>query len=172
MQYRPKRNNKNAILAAATLVACVGICIVAEISGVGYHIVDETLILLFITAALYIFIRYVLFDYVYHVRDDHYIDIVRVTSNVPSTLISVRMSSTDLVVKVEGDMKSKYPDIVKKNKYNLSLFPKNTYWYIYSLDGARYALVLEGDEQFFDYLKEQIRSIDPRTEETDDEVDE
>jgi len=171
MQYRPKRDNKNAYILSGTLVGCAAICAVSVILGIGFDVINETLLLAFITAALYVLIRHVLFDYVYHVRDDGFLDIVKVTSNVPAVILSIRMSGRDVVEKDDAELKEKYPDAIKKGRYDLTLRSKNNYRYIYEADGKRYYIVIEADEKFIEYLRGRISEIGGVSEENNEEED-
>ena len=56
MQYRPKRDNKNAYFTTAILVVAAFICIITEVLGIGISLLDQILIVLFLSAALYIYI--------------------------------------------------------------------------------------------------------------------
>ena len=129
-------------------------------TGIGFALVNELLIIAFFTAAVYVLIRHVLTDYVYNVTDDGYLQVVKITSGIPKTLASVKMSRNDIVVKVEKNMKKKHPDVVKTARYDLTLFSAKNSWYIFESEGKKYALVLEGDEPFFDYLRERISRLD------------
>ena len=64
MQYRPQRDNKNAYFTTAAFVVAAFICIITEVLGIGIRLLDQILIVLFLSAALYIYIRFVLTDLV------------------------------------------------------------------------------------------------------------
>jgi|GEM_PF-2443902 len=156
MQYKPARNNKNAYVMCSILAVCAAICAVAEGTGMGRSLINEFLLVVFITAVLYVFIRHVLADYVYHVTDNGCLDIVKITANVPKTLASVKISAGDMIVKAEKDMRKKHPEIAKIERYDLTLFSVNNYWYIFDQGGVKYALILECDEGFVKYLRDRI----------------
>lgn len=159
MQYRPKRDNKNAYFTTAALVVAAFICIITEVLGIGVSLLDQILIVLFLSAALYVYIRFVLTDFVYNVTDDGYIEIVKITAKIPKTLASVKICRSDLIVREEKDMKS-YSYVKKKERFNLTLCGHSNRWYIFEMNGEKQALVLEGDDKFFAFLQDKINRSD------------
>lgn len=158
MQYRPKRNNKNAYRFCAAFIVMAAVCVVAEVTGVGIKLVDQTLIVLFLTFALYVYTRFVLADFVYTVTDDNYLEVVKITAGIPKTLASVKMSKNDIIVKEEKDMSAR-SDVKRKERFNLTMLAKNCRWYIFEINGTKQALILEGDDDFFDFLQKRINRL-------------
>ena len=155
MQYRPKRDNKNAYRFCALFIVMAAVCVAAEVTGIGIKLVDQTLIVVFLTCALYVYIRFALSDFVYTVSDDGYLEVIKITAKIPKTLASVKMSSSDIIVREEKDM-SAYSFVKRKERFNLTMFAKNCRWYIFELNGVKQALILEGDDDFFDFLQRRI----------------
>lgn len=158
MKYKPKKNNKNVFIASSVYALLVVTAFVLEGFHIGYTFMNQLTVLVAATAAIYT-LRYLIFDYVYTV-DDGYIEVVRVGSKLPKTFASVKMSKEDLVVREEKDM-SRY-GVVKKERFRATLFggSENMYWYIFTLDGERQALILECEPSFAEFLKNYIKNID------------
>ncbi len=159
MKYKPKKNNKKVYIVSAIYLVVIVVAFVLEALDMGYTFLNQLTVLTVATAAVYT-LRYVIFDYVYSVDEEEgYLEVIRVGSKLPKTFASVKMSKDDLVVKEEKDM-SIY-NVTKKERFNATMFAgsENMYWYIFTLNGERQALILECEEAFCEYLKNQIKNI-------------
>ncbi len=160
MKYKPKKNNKNAYIACAVYLALILAAFVFEGFQIGYTLMNQLMVLIFATAGVYA-LRYVIYDYVYSLDEkEGYLEVIRVGSKLPRTFASVKISSSDLVIKAQKDM-GEYRHI-KKERFNLTMFPglSDLYWYIFTVNGERQALVLECEDSFAEILKTYIKNID------------
>ena len=156
MEYKPRINSKNAkkLMIFFALIAVIGIVMGGV--GVGINALNQLIIIGFLTAALFVAVRYMLTDFVYKTDEGGYLEIIKISSRLPQTMASVRISRNDIIVPVKEDM-SEYK-VERKAVFNVSLKPLELYWYIFTVNGQRQALVLECDKAYAEYLSRLIAS--------------
>ena len=156
MEYKPKRTGKNAkkLMIFFALISVIGI--VMSGVGVGVNSLNQLIIIGFLTAAVFVAIRYLLTDFVYKTDEGGYLEIIKIGSKIPQTLASVKISRNDMIVPVKEDM-SEYK-VERKAVFTVNLKPSESYWYIFTVNGQRQALVIECDKGYVEYLTRLISS--------------
>ena len=103
MEYKPKRNGKNAkkLMMFFALIAVIGI--VMSGVGVGVNSLNQLIIIGFLTAAVFVAIRYLLTDFVYKTDEGGYLEIIKIGSKIPQTLASVKISRNDMIVNKQSE---------------------------------------------------------------------
>ena len=141
----------------AILILLVGAvaCIVIGTMGIGYTWFSQLLVILLVTAILFIAVRYLLSEFVYTVSDG-YLEVKKISSKIPVTMASVEISGDDIIVKEKKDM-SAY-QVTRKEKFNVSMGATELYWYVFTVNGEKQALVLECEDSFACYLQSLIEN--------------
>lgn len=151
MEYKPKKRIKNALIASLILVAGAIACIVLGSMGWGYKWLSQLLVFISLTALLFIAVRYVITDFVYTVSHDGYLEVKKISSKIPVTMASVEISGEDIIVKEQKDMSSY--GVIRKERFNVTMGAEELYWYIFTVNGEKQALILECEPAFVTYLQ-------------------
>lgn len=155
MEYKPRRNKKNALLLITVFALLSVACLIMVNLHIGPNLLGQLSLICFVTGALFVAVRYLLTDFVYR-TDKGYLEVIKISSKIPVTLASVRISQGDCVVKQKADM-SEYK-VQRRASFNLTLRAGELYWYIFEINGQRQALILECDERYAEYLRSLIAS--------------
>ncbi len=141
-----------AIFALAALAAFI-----TDAFSLGMRAVNQFIMLSALTACVFVAVRYILADFIYKTDDDgEYLEIIRVTSRLPQTNASVKISPADKIVRLTGS-KEALKDVQKKMYFNLSFMPEELYAYIFTYEGVRQALILECDGRYAEYIESLIQ---------------
>ena len=155
MEYKPRRNKKNALLLITVFALLSVACLIMVNLHIGPNLLGQLSLICFVTGALFVAVRYLLTDFVYR-TDKGYLEVIKISSKIPVTLASVRISQGDCAVKQKADM-SEYK-VQRRASFNLTLRAGELYWYIFEINGQRQALILECDERYAEYLRSLIAS--------------
>ncbi len=119
--YRPITEKKRAFPCLFALLAIAAALVILSAILLRYRGIVSLFAVIFLTAALYVFTRYILAEYTYSVVTDSegisYFAVTRITGKRVSTLCSFRMSEITSIDKIE-EGKTRHAPASKAQKYN------------------------------------------------------
>ncbi|MGM9636469.1 MAG: hypothetical protein ACI3YK_00625 [Eubacteriales bacterium] len=155
MQYKPNKNTKNAWVVVGFLSTMAFLFWLFGVLKWGYSVVNQSGLMIMAVADVLVIIRYLLNDYVYSINENGYFTVTRVTAKSNKLLADIRISADDRIVPGKKDM-SEYGAIRKKENFAVSLFPKQTYYYLFRSGKDQDALILECGEDVAELIRQAI----------------
>ena len=162
MHYKVKKNTKIPY-AIAIVAACLSVAFLYTGSfGIGNVMMQQIMMLVCATVAVYVLIRYVLTDHVYVISDSrpYTLEIVRVCGKNPKPMASFEMSGDDVLLSVQkGESLKKYGKIKRKENFCSNIFPRERYVYIVNTENGRVACYLEMEKDVAKILSDRINEL-------------
>jgi len=163
MQYKVKKEPKAAyVIATVSGLMSVMFMYVSTLGGANMLL--NQLIMLFCGAlCVYVLIRYAISDYVYVISDEapYKFEIVKVSGQLPKTLVVIDMSGKDYLLPLKKGEKipEKIGKIAKKENFCSNLFPKQKYLYVFEFEGKKVACTLEMDESVAVFIQNRLENL-------------
>lgn len=163
MQYKVKKEPRAAYIISAT-TGLLAILFMYAGSAKIINLQISQIIMLFCAAiCAYVLIRYALTDYVYVLSDDapYKFEIVKISGQVPQTMVVIDMSAGDYLLPLEKGEKipEKMGKIAKKENFCSNLFPKQRYLYVFEFEGKKVACKLEMEQSAATFIQNKIENL-------------
>lgn len=168
MQYKPHKNTKNAWIVVGFLTTMAFLFWLFGALKWGYSVVNQTGLMVTVVADLLVAIRYLINDYVYSINEEGYFTVHRVTAKSNKLLADIRITAGDRIVPGKKDM-SEYGAINRKENFAVSLFPKQTYYYIFKTKSGQDAMILECGEDVAELIGQAIEKYGRMRRDEDEE---
>lgn len=156
MRYTPKTNNTKPLLITIllTVVAVFSLLFASQVQNIKW--LFQLLFLCFATAAMQIFIKFVLTTYEYYLEENT-MYIYKILGKRRLCVANFVLSSIDNSIKKLTDKKHE-TEFSKKEILNFvrNMDTKEIYSFIYNLYGDKYLVKLEIPEDFANMLNERI----------------
>lgn len=159
MQYKPHRKLKPlVIICFCLLVITLAFWVLAYLK-VGPNGVNQLGVLVFLTALVYLLVRYALTDYIYQIPDDQAVlTVTKVGGKLPRTVADIRLSRGDRIIPFEKDSRKK-EGLERMENYCVSLFPEESWLYITRIDGKMIGLRLECKADVAQRIRARIEAL-------------
>ena len=163
MQYKVKKEPRAAYIISAVTGLLAILFMYVGTAKIGNLLVNQIIMLLCGTVCVWVMVRYALTDYVYVLSDDapYKLEIVKISGQVPKTLVVIDMSGKDYLLPLEKGEKipEKIGKISKKENFCSNLFPKQRYLYVFEFDGKKVACKLEMDEGVAVFIQNRLENL-------------
>lgn len=165
MQYKPHRRLKPLVIICFVLLVITLIFWILSYLKVGPLSLNQLGTVIFLTALIFLLIRYALTDFIYQLPDEeNRLTVKTVRGKLPRTAAEIPLRKIDRIVPYEKDIVKK-EGIERMENYCVSLFPEESWVYITVLNGKKSALRLECREDVADRIRERIEALPEEEEE-------
>lgn len=143
MQYKPHRKLKPLVIVCFTLLVIVLAFWILSYLKIGPNGVNQLGVLVFLTALVYLLVRYALTDFVYQLSEKGDVfTVTKVGGKLPRTVADIRLSPCDRVIPYGKDV-CKKEGIRQTENYCVSLFPEERWMLVTEINGKTVGLILE-----------------------------
>lgn len=165
MQYKPHRKLKPLVIICFPLLTITLIFWILAYLKVGPQGVNQLGTLVFLTALIYLLVRYAMTEFVYQLPDGENIFAVsKVGGKIPHTVADLRLSRGDRIIPYEKGIRKK-EGIGRMENYCVSLFPEESWLYITRINGKTVGLRLECRADVAELIRARIDSLPPEDDE-------
>ena len=167
MQYKPHRKLKPLVVISFLLMVITLSFWILSYLKVGPLSLNQLGVVVFLTAMVFLLIRYALTDFIYQLPDEeHRLTIKTVRGKLPRTAAEISLQKGDRIIPYEKDT-CKKENIQQMENYCVSLFPEESYLYITVINGKKTALRLECREDVAERIRARIDAL-PQFEEDEE----
>lgn len=164
MQYNPHRKLKPLAVIGFVLLTVALIFWILTYLRVGPHALNQLGTVIFLSALIYLLVRYAFTDFIYQLPDEeNRLTIKTVRGKLPRTAAEIPMQKTDRIVPYEKEL-CKKEGIRKQENFCVSLFPEESYLYLTTLNGEKIAIRLECRQDVAERIRERIEALSDEQE--------
>ncbi|MBO5779259.1 MAG: hypothetical protein J6R82_06810 [Clostridia bacterium] len=165
MQYHPYRKLKPLVIVSFPLLVCTLIFWILTYLQVGPRSLNQLGTVLFLTALIFLLVRYALTDFIYQLpEEENRLTIKTVRGRLPRTAAEIKLCKRDRILPWEKGL-AKKEGIQQMENFCVSLFPEESYLYLTVLGGKKTALRLECSKDVADLIRARIDALPDEEEE-------
>lgn len=164
MQYKPHRKLKPLVVITFVLMVIALIFWILTYLQVGPRALNQLGTLVFLTAMIFLLVRYALTDFIYQLPDEeNRLTIKTVRGKLPRTAAEIPLQKTDRLLPYAKDL-CKKEGIRRQENFCVSLFPEESYLYVTVLNGERTAIRLECRQDVAERIAARIEALPAKEE--------
>lgn len=156
MQYKPHKQYRHTLVIGGILLAIALCFVVFANMNWGYLWLNQLGTIGFLTALIFLAVRYILAEFVYLFPDsEDVLEVRRISGRLPTTVARIEISADDIILPYTKDLKKTHRLEMLENCCP-SLFPEESYVYICTLNEKKIGVRLECKADFVEMLEGAI----------------
>lgn len=159
MQYKPHRKLKPLVVISFVLMVITLIFWILTYLRVGPHALNQLGTVVFLTALIFLLVRYALTDFIYQLPDEeNRLTVKTVRGRLPRTAAELPLQKGDRILPYTKEL-CKKEGIRRRENFCVSLFPEESYLYITVQSGEKIAIRLECRQDVAERIRERIEAL-------------
>lgn len=161
-EYRPKKDLRKPTAVSVFCIVCAIAAVCLSSAGIGWRLGEQLAALIFIVVFIDILTRYFFTDYTYKLTEDEgksELAVIKKGGNREMTVCNFELSSA-----ISVQRRGKLREFEKENgrmdarySYHVNMLTRDALWIYFTFNGKKILLTLEGDDAFFERLKQASR---------------
>lgn len=156
MQYKPHKTYRHTLIIGSLLLA-ISLCfLLFGNMGWGYLWLNQLGAIGFLTAVIFLAVRYILTDFIYIIpENERILEVKRISGRLPTTVARIEIGAGDVILPYTKGLKKAQALEMFENCCP-GLFPEESYVYICVLNEKKVGVRLECKADFAELLEKAI----------------